>query len=115
MLNICKCHEIAQWVTVTLTDNSVKLNLGTLSNEVTSPETVLNGNSVTTMLYKTLPPYFIALARSMKTEEVKDIEIFTEFGSELQIDRQQGVIQKMLKKLYIPQITLILMLTFSFF
>ena len=41
-------------------------------NAVTSPETVLNGNSVKTMLYKT--PYFILLASSVKTLEVKAIE-----------------------------------------
>ena len=32
VLNICKCHKKAQWVTVTLTDNSVKICTCLFSN-----------------------------------------------------------------------------------
>ena len=41
---------------------------------MTSPETVLNGNSVKTKLYNTPPPYLIVLASSVTTMEVKAIE-----------------------------------------
>ena len=41
---------------------------------MTSPETVLNGNSVKTKLYNTPPPYVIVLASSVKILEVKAIE-----------------------------------------
>ena len=42
-----------------------------LWNAVTSPDTVSNGNSVKTKLYKTPPPYFIVLASSVKILEFK--------------------------------------------
>ena len=41
---------------------------------VTSPDTVSNGYSVKIMLSKTPPQYFIVLASSVKTLEVKAIE-----------------------------------------
>ena len=40
-----------------------------------SPETLLNGYSVKAILYKTPSPYFIGLASSVKTLEVKAIEL----------------------------------------
>ena len=40
---------------------------------MTSPETVLNGNSVKTKLYNTLPPYLIVLANSVTTLKVKAV------------------------------------------
>ena len=43
---------------------------------MTSPETVLNGNSGKRKLYKTPPPYFIVLASSVTTMEVKAIEFY---------------------------------------
>ena len=43
-------------------------------NVVTSPGTVLNGNSVKTKFYKTPSPYFIVLASSVTTMEAKAIE-----------------------------------------
>ena len=47
-----------------------------LWNAVTSPETVLNANSVKTKLYNN--PYFIVLASSVKILEVK--ATFTEYS-----------------------------------
>ena len=45
-----------------------------LWNAVTSPENVLNGNSVKTKLYMTPLPYFIVWASSVTTMEVKAIQ-----------------------------------------
>ena len=64
---------LARWAKKTSAKHSMAAEFCE-THAVTSPETVLNANSVKTKLYNTPSPYFIVLASSIKISDVKAIE-----------------------------------------